>query len=1060
MNFIFHSKLLLFATALIMTSSQLNAQSMTGTVLTQPCNNNGQIGVTVSGLTPPISYTYNNFQANVSIVHPNINSLTNNASGLSAFQSINWGNPNSWFVSASDGVNSAFISLVLSPAFTDSIKVLNAVCPATSTLEAISFVGGTPPFSVVWTNTTSAINYSANPALVSNGNYSVVITDAAGCQVRSAPSFSGSSIYVTSFSNISFGINGTAANCTNGTASVTGVSGGTSPYTYLWNNSATSSNISGLTQCSYNCIVTDAIGCQTTNYYNVAQAVTISYNHTGTNATCLQNNGSILSFISGGTLPYTFLWSNSATTQNISGLPGGAYYLQITDANGCTGFGSSYIGVNTPISVTYTASASSCTASTGSATITANGGLAPYSVVWNTFPSTSAGISITNKPVGNYFFKITDANGCVQNGIANIPSISTINAAINSGLATCPSTLANVSVSVTGTNGPFTYLWNNATTASSLSNMPTGQYSCIITDAVGCSVTKYGYVSQINNVSVGFNSTPASCLFANDGSLVANAFGGTAPYTYLWSNTQTGPNATALSTGYYYVTVTDANGCQNIFNPNSINQAFVGYNAANNACYCTISGTVFADANNNCVKNFGENGIENIQIHCVGFGYAYTNANGVYSFLVPTGTYTISESMQPFYPLSTCQSNNQVVTVTAAPNCVSTVNFANTVVPIHDLHLVTTSMNLPIPGNGYQQRVILQNEGTLIENTIKIGYSHDGQLTYSNSIPWALTQQNSSTYPNWYSITTGFPILNIGANTTSFINYNVPTNIPINTVINFKDTVASAAPIATNWLTDYTPWNNVNSYASLVVGSYDPNFKEVSPKGTGTQGNISKNDSVLTYVVHFQNTGSYFAQNVVVVDTISTNLNLSSLRPGYSDHNYSATISDNGVVKFTFKNINLPWQSNYGDVLSSGMFVYSVKMKKNLAIGTKIKNTAAIYFDYNEPIITNTTLNTLVAPGSSTTSLQELKSSATNKLLLFPNPARESFTLVFDSPENTNGILTLFDISGREVSSKNISLLVGENSFTESAALLQNGIYLIQLKTSTETITKKLVITK
>lgn len=1060
MNYILRSKLFLFSAVLFITNSGLKAQNMTGTVLVQPCNNNGQIGVTVAGLTPPINYTYTNWTASQSIVHANISSLTDNVGGLGAFQSLGWGNPNNWFVSASDGTNTAFVSLLLSPAFTDSIKVHYAVCPATSTLEAINFVGGTPPFSVVWTNTTSSVNYSSNPALVSNGDYSVVITDAAGCQVRSAPSFSGSNIYVTSFSNITFAINGTAANCTNGTASVSSISGGTAPYTYLWNNSASSPNISGLTQGGYNCIVTDAIGCQTTNYYYVPQAVTINYNNSTTNATCLQTNGSILSFVSGGTLPYTFLWSNNATTQNISSLPGGLYTLQITDANGCTGFGSAYIGVSTPISVTYTASASSCTASTGSATITATGGQAPYSVIWNTFPSTSTGISISNKPVGNYSFKVTDANGCVQNGFVYIPPVSTINATMNNGLATCPSTLASISVSVSGTNGPFTYLWNNAATTFSLNNVPIGSYNCVITDAVGCSVTKQGFVWQINNVSVGFNSNPASCIFVNDGSILANAFGGTAPYSYLWSNTQTGPNATALSTGFYHVTVTDANGCKNIFNPNSINQAFVGYNAANNSCYCTISGTVFADANNNCVKNFGENGIPNIQIHCAGFGYAYTNANGVYSFLVPTGTYTISESLQSFYPLATCQSNNQVLTVTAAANCVSAVNFANTVVPVHDLHIISTSINLPVPGNPYQQNIIVQNEGTLLENTIKLGYSHDGQLNYNNCTPWALTQQNSITYPNWYSITSGFPALNAGSSSSSFINYNVPTNIPLGTVVNFKDTVASATPVATNWLTDYTPWNNVNSYASQVVGSYDPNFKEVSPKGAGTQGDITKNDSVLTYVVHFQNTGSYFAQNVVVVDTISTNLNLSSLRPGYSDHNYSATISDNGVVKFTFKNINLPWQSNYGDVLSSGMFVYSAKLKKNLAIGTKIKNTAAIYFDYNEPIITNTTLNTLVAPGSSTTSLQELKTSRLNKLLLFPNPARENFTLVFNSPENTNGILTLFDISGREVSSKNISLLVGENSFTESAAFLQNGIYLIQLKTSTETITKKLVITK
>jgi len=1039
-------------TLLMAATAGLKAQSLTGIVVTQPCNNNGQISVTATGLTPPIDYTYYNWVSNQTIVHNNINSLTNSLSGIAAYQTIGWSNPNSWNVSATDGTNTYYTTVTLNPPFTDSIDVIPAICPALSTVQAAYFSGGTAPYSVVWTNLSSSTSYSANPATVPNGLYIVTITDAAGCMVTSAPNPS-FNINVMSSSNISVGMTGSNANCTNGIAQAN-PSGGTAPYTYLWNNNATSQNISGLTQGQYNCTVTDAIGCQSIGYYWVQQAVTINYNSSITNATCLQNNGSVLSFINGGTTPYTFLWSNGQTTQNISGVQGGQYSVQITDANGCTGMGYVYVNVSTPISVTYTASPSSCTSATGAATITATGGAAPYNIVWTSFSPVLTGASISSKPSGTYQFVVTDANGCIKSGSVFIPPASTINALINNSSVICPATTGNLQVSVSGTNGPFTYLWSNAATSAIITGVSTGYYSCVITDAAGCSVTKGGSVIQTSPITVGFNSTPATCIFSNDGSVMANALGGTAPYTYLWSNSQTGATATGLATGYYYVTVTDANGCTNNY-PN--NMVFVGYNPANNSCYCTVTGTVYADANTNCVKNSGENGIQNVQIHCSGFGYAYTNSNGVYSFKVPTGTYTVSQTVQQNYPLASCQTNNQVVSVTAAANCVSTVDFANTVIPIHDLHLITCNVNWPIPGNTYNQKVILQNDGTITENTIKIGYAHDGQLGYSSCTPWALTQQNSTTYPNWYSITTGFGSLNAGASSVSYINYNVPTNIPLNTVVNFNDSAASAAPIATSWLTDNTPWNNVNSHQVTVIGSYDPNFKEVSPKGNGPQGEITKKDSMLTYVVHFQNTGSYFAQNIVVVDSLDSDLDLKTLRPGYSDHNYTTTMNENGVIKFHFNNINLPWQSAYGDVLSSGMFVYSVKMKKNLALGTQIKNKAAIYFDYNEPVITNTTLNTLVA---GITSIKEISGSGADKVLLFPNPASNNFTLVFSSDENSNGIINIFDISGREISTKNITIEKGNNSITNATDYLQTGIYMVQLKTENQTVTKKIVIAK
>lgn len=1021
----------------------MHAQTaMTGTVLQQPCNNDGQLAVSVTGLVPPITYNY--YLGNQNIVHSNVNSTSDLLTSIPAY--VTWGNAVNVSVYATSGSNGAYGTFTLALPFNYSVSIMPAVCPAMGTVQAY-VSGGTAPYTYQWTSQATGLISTSNPLLSSSDSYSLSVTDAAGCQVLQ------DSITVWNNSPIALTYSATTANCTNGTAFVN-ASNGTAPYTYQWNNGATTPTITGLSQGSYQCVVTDAQGCNEIAYVYVQQSVYVNFYSTITNATCLQNNGAFNGFVSGGTAPYTILWNNGSTSLSQSGLTGGQSYSgQITDANGCTGSANVYVGVSTPISVTYNSSVSSCTAATGSATVNITGGTAPYSVVWNTAPVLT-GTAIANVSPGNYYFDITDAVGCKQGGAVTVSPVSTINAQLIAPPVICSANTGNAIMNVNGSNPPYTYAWNTGATTNSISGVPVGGYQCTVTDALGCSVTKYASLNQTSNISLGVSSTPASCLYASDGSAYANATGGTAPYVYTWSNAQTGQTATGLTTGYYYVTVTDANGC--VSNYNSSNQVFVGYNATNNSCYCTISGTVYDDANGNCTQDAGENGIPNLMIHCSGYGYAFTNANGAYSFKVPGGTYTLTEMSNANYPLAACQTNNQTVSVTAAANCTTAVNFANTVIPVHDLHIITTGYSPAVPGNNYYQRVIVQNDGSVSENTVQLGYTHDGQLNYGSSASLPLVQQNAATYPNWYSITSGFPALAPGSVVSTMLNYMVPTNIPINTQISFFDTVAHIAPIETVWLTDQTPWNNVNSYQTTIVSSYDPNFKEVSPKGLGPAGNILQTDSVLNYVIHFQNEGTYFAQNIFVLDTLDSDLDWTSVKPGYSDHHYTATVSENGVLRFDFKNINLPWKSNYGDMLSSGMVSYSVKLKKNLAQGTQLKNTAAIYFDYNEPVITNTTLNTI----SSALSVKENEGFRNDQVVLYPNPAQLAYTIKIVVNHKVSGSLIVMDINGRELSNKAITLQEGENTIQESSSYLPNGVYFVKVSSNEGNVVKKLIIAK
>jgi hypothetical protein len=965
--------------------STANAQTASIALTTQPCNNNGVLTATFTGLTTPLTVTWYVGIWSTPIVHTNVTTLSDVLNGYSGAQA---------YVVATDASNkSAYDFFQGAPPFNYSVATTPAVCPAPGSLQA-TITGGTAPYTYSWFDVSNnTVVGTTNPVSVPAGEYNVTITDANGCVYGSLAK--GDSITVANSSTINFTLSGTQASCTNGTASSNTPTGGIAPYSFLWSNSATSQSISGLTQGSYSLKVTDAQGCHQTKSIYLQQSPNINVNTTPTPATCVQNNGAIQAFGSGGTPPYTYLWNNSATTQSINGLGVGYYTVKVTDANGCFGNGGGYVSASTPINATVSTTPSACTTSNGSATLSISGGATPYSIQWATMPvqttATANGLG-----AGLHSFKITDANGCIRTGTAEVKPVNIINVNLIKTSPVCALTNGHITANSSGGNPPYSYLWSTSATTPAITGLAPGSYSVKVTDNIGCSVTKQATLTAFSPVNVALSTTPASCIFTSDGVATATVWGGATPYTYSWSNSGTTASISGLKTGYYSVAVTDANGCK------ANKTTVVGYNPAGNSCYCTITGTVYNDVNNNCTKDAGEAGIPNIAIHCSGIGYAYTNASGVYSFKVPTGSYTITETVLGYYPLAACQTNGISVNVTAAANCSTTVNFANNTATIHDMHISTWNYNCPVPGYTYNQKVIVSNMGTVNENSIKAGYLTDGNLLTPTFSPGGIFTGTGL----WREIVGGALTLGPGASQSFFASYSVPVNVPLNTSLVFKDTVAYQGPIS-NWTNDYSPWNNVNYYTPVVVGSYDPNFKEVMPKGIGPNGDISKNDTALEYMIHFQNLGTYMAQNIFILDTLDADLDWESMRPIYKSHPCDVTMSEGGVIKFNFPNINLPAKQD-DEPGSNGMVTFSIKTKKNLSLGTQFHNSAAIYFDFNEPVITNTTVNT-IAP----VSVEEVRGNSSNSksVTVYPNPTGGMLTIKMHKDQYTS--LRLMNVMGQ-----------------------------------------------
>ena len=263
--------------------------------------------------------------------------------------------------------------------------------------------GGTAPYTYLWANgqtTSTATGLSA-------GSYNVTITDANNCTTTASATVSagtgGPSATTTS-------TNATCNGGNDGSATLT-ASGGTSPYTYSWQNGQTGTTATGLVAGTYTVTVTDANGCQGTTTASVSEPTAVSGTATSTDATCGSNDGSATATGTGGASPYTYLWPNFQTGTTAIGLTAGNYAVTVTDANGCTGtIIASVSNANAPtISVTGV-DASSFGTCDGSASVATTGGTPPYNYQWSTGEITD---TIAGLCAGTYNLTVSDSAGCI-----------------------------------------------------------------------------------------------------------------------------------------------------------------------------------------------------------------------------------------------------------------------------------------------------------------------------------------------------------------------------------------------------------------------------------------------------------------------------------------------------------------------------------------------------------------------------------------------------------------------------------------------------------------------
>lgn len=233
--------------------------------------------------------------------------------------------------------------------------------------------------------------------------------------------------------------------------------------------------------------------------------------------------------------------------------------------------------------------------------------------------------------------------------------------------------------------------------------------------------------------------------------------------------------------------------------------------------------------------------------------------------------------------------------------------------------------------------------------------------------------------------------------------------------------------------------NNAFVLQGEMVNSYDPNIKQVSPATIISEEFVS-NEEALNYTIFFQNTGNAPAIDVYILDTISENLDLNTLQYVSASHNCEVTVLDNRVVEFRFDDVNLP-DSTTSPTESIGHVNFRIKPITSFTTNMVIQNTVGIYFDFNQPIITNTTENWIP------TSINEL--TQVSDLVVAPNPATDLVQIYASDMLSVQ----IFDSLGKQVYFRK-----GNVNGSINLESLAKGVYLVRVETERGLDTRKLIV--
>ena len=430
------------------------------------------------------------------------------------------------------------------------------VCGAGNGAIDVTVTGGDGNYTFSWDNGAGTEDITG----LSAGSYTITVTDGTGCSV------SAQFDVVNDAGSMAISFENTVdETCGNGQGSIDINISPNGSYTYAWDNGGNTQDLTGLSAGDYTCTITDNnTGCElTTPTYTInndAGSLTVVITDFD-NEVCGNGMGEIDITISGGAPNYNFLWSNTAITEDITGLSTGTYSADIVDQNGCTVNTGDITIVNEPGSLSVEAFTVDevCGNGQGEVDLVITGGTPNYNTSWSSGQNTE---DITGLSAGNYTYTVTDQNGCEVVSTATVSNssgtLSIDNIAITNEI--CGDGNGAIDITVSGGDGNYFYSWSNGETTEDITGLSTGTYIITLIDGAGCEVIKSIEIIGDKPVVDSKNITHEICG-NNAGSITLNISGGSPGYIYTWNTGDDTNSITGLNANTYTCEIEDQLGC-------------------------------------------------------------------------------------------------------------------------------------------------------------------------------------------------------------------------------------------------------------------------------------------------------------------------------------------------------------------------------------------------------------------------------------------------------------------------------------------------------------------
>lgn len=453
-----------------------------------------------------------------------------------------------------------------------------------------------------------------------------------------------------------------------------------------------------------------------------------------------------------------------------------------------------------------------------------------------------------------------------------------------------------------------------------------------------------------------------------------------------------------------------------------------------------VSGKIIQDNNLNCTEDGGDVPLDG-RVVTVSPGpyYGLTNSNGEFGIDLPPGNYSVEISLPDFHVFN-CPAQSSIAVNVPNSGDSATADYYLEKIPVQDLRACISPL-AHRPGFNSHSWITVNNQGSIDVNNVNLLVVMDTLVSYVSANP-------APTSVSGDSVQWALGTLVAGSQQSIQLTVLTPQTATLGDSVRYDVRIN---PIAG----DTTAEDNICTVWREITGSYDPNDKRAwTTDGRDADGDIYPQDTLLRYMIRFQNTGTDTAFNVSIKDTIDANLNLGTFKFLGSSHAVNIVL-DSNALDFQFDNILLP-DSFVNEPASNGFVEYTIRLKSGLPLQTRIDNTAAIYFDFNPPVITNTVMSTIVEEPP----LARPEPADATAVQVFPNPTTGHFVVRLETLSAKTMQIRVFDVYGRmlaELPSRFVSGTVQQQVDLQAPA---NGHYLVQITLGSESIFKKVMVNR